>query len=69
MTTRIVTVSELGFEGPFSGTRHQFMVYQQHRLATPSNTEYSVPQLRMMTREVEQIMGREISAEDWNRLR
>jgi hypothetical protein len=24
------------------------MVYQQHRLAIPSNTEYSVPQLRMM---------------------
>ena len=60
---------KLGFEGPFSGTRHQFMVYQQHRLAIPSNTDYSVPQLRMMTREVAQILGREISAEDWTRLR
>jgi hypothetical protein len=45
------------------------MVYQQHRLAIPSNAEYSVPQLQMMLREVEKILGREISAEDWNRLR
>lgn len=59
---------KLGFEGPLSGTRHQFMIYQQHRLAIPSNAEYSVPQLRMMLREVEQIIGREISAEEWGRL-
>ncbi|MFQ5410415.1 MAG: type II toxin-antitoxin system HicA family toxin, partial [Anaerolineales bacterium] len=25
----------LGFEGPYSGTRHQFMVYDEHRLAIP----------------------------------
>ncbi len=25
----------IGFDGPFSGTRHQFMVYEQHRLAIP----------------------------------
>ena len=60
---------KLGFDGPYSGTRHQFMVYQQHRLAIPSNAEYSVPQLRMMMRAVEQILGREVSAEEWNRLR
>lgn len=58
----------LGFDGPFSGTRHQFMVYEQHRLAIPSNTEYSVPQLRMMVREVEEILGRQIPVEEWNRL-
>ena len=60
---------KLGFDGPYTGTRHQFMVYEQYRLAIPSNDEYSVPQLRMMLREVEQITGRQISAEDWNRLR
>lgn len=59
---------KLGFEGPLSGTRHQFMIYQQHRLAIPSNPEYSVPQLRMMLREVEQIIGRGISAEEWGHL-
>jgi hypothetical protein len=44
----------LGFEGPLHGTRHQFMVYRRYRLAIPSNAEYSVPQLRMMIREVEE---------------
>jgi hypothetical protein len=32
---------EIGFDGLFSGTRHQFMVYQQRRLAIPSIAEYS----------------------------
>jgi hypothetical protein len=59
---------EIGFDGPFTGTRHQFMVYKRHRLAVPSNAEYSVPQLRMMLQEVAEIIGREITAEEWNRL-
>ncbi|NAS88695.1 hypothetical protein C4E24_02995 [ANME-1 cluster archaeon AG-394-G21] len=61
-------MKKLGFNGPFSGTRHQFMVYEKHRLAIPSNAEYSVPQLRMMIREVEGVLGREITADVWNRL-
>jgi len=44
------------------------MVYEQHRLAIPSNFEYSVPQLRMMAREIEEIVGREITADEWNGL-
>ncbi len=59
---------KLGFDGPYSGARHQFMVYEQHRLAIPSNAEYSVPHVRMMLREVEEIIGRQISAEKWSRL-
>lgn len=58
----------LGFEGPFSGTRHQFVVYGKYRLAIPSNVEFSVPQLRMMIREVEKILNREITLEEWNKL-
>lgn len=54
----------LGFDGPFAGTRHQFMVLSQNRLAIPSNPEYSVPQLRMTVREIEILLGREISAEE-----
>ena len=61
-------VNKLGFEGPFSGTRHQFMVYRQNRLAIPSNAEYSVPQLRMLIREIEGITGFEITLDFWNRL-
>jgi predicted RNA binding protein YcfA (HicA-like mRNA interferase family) len=61
-------LQKLGFYGPFSGTRHQFMVYEQHRLAIPSNAEYSVPQLRMMIREVEDILGYKITADEWTQL-
>ena len=60
---------KLGFDGPYTGTRHQFMVYEQHRLAISSNAEYSVPQLRMMLREVEEIISRQISVAEWNHLR
>jgi hypothetical protein len=44
------------------------MVVGQKRLAIPSNAEYSVPQLRVMVREVESILGREIGLEEWNAL-
>ncbi len=44
------------------------MVYQQKRLAIPSNAEYSVPQLRMMIREAEGIMARSISLGEWAKL-
>jgi len=58
----------LGFDGPFAGTRHQFMVLSQKRLAIPSNAEYSVPQLRMMIREVETMMGRQVNSDEWSNL-
>ena len=59
---------QLGFEGIYSGAKHQFMVYGQNRLTIPSNTEYSVAQLRMMLREVELIIGRQITADEWSNL-
>ena len=59
---------KLGFEGLYSGTKHQFMLYEQHRLTIPSNAEYFVPQLRMMIREVELILGRQVTADEWNAL-
>ncbi len=65
----IARLRELGFEGPYSGANHQFMVYERHRLAIPSNDEYSVPRLRMMLREVEAILGRTITVQDWTDLR
>jgi hypothetical protein len=44
------------------------MVHKQHRLAIPSNAEYSVPQLRMLLQEVEEIIDREVTVEEWTRL-
>jgi hypothetical protein len=58
----------LGFDGPFSGTRHQFMVLKQHRQTIPSNSEYSVPQVRMLVRQVETILARFISLDEWSSL-
>ena len=60
---------KLGFGGPFVGTRHDFMVYQALRLTIPSNSEYSVPQLRLMLREVEVILGRQINSDEWQELK
>lgn len=61
----IKKLRQLGFDGPFSGTRHQFMVFDENRLTIPSNDEYSVAQLRMMIREVEEIIDRAISLDEW----
>jgi predicted RNA binding protein YcfA (HicA-like mRNA interferase family) len=58
----------LGFEGPYSGTRHQFLVRGQHRQTIPTNAEYSVPQLRMLLRQVESILGRTVSVDEWENL-
>ena len=58
----------LGFDGPFSGTRHQCMVLGQHRQTIPTNSEYSVPQVRMLIRQVESILGRPVSLDEWDSL-
>jgi predicted RNA binding protein YcfA (HicA-like mRNA interferase family) len=58
----------LGFDGPYSGTRHQFMILDQHRQTIPTNSEYSVPQIRMLLRQVESILEHPVSLEEWNSL-
>ena len=58
----------LGFEGPYSGTRHQFMVFGQHRQTIPTNPEYSIPQVHMLIGQIESILQRRISIEEWNSL-
>ncbi len=58
----------LGFDGPFSGTKHRFMILSNNRLAIPSNEEYSLSQLRFMLKEVESIIGKKVPLEEWDRL-
>jgi hypothetical protein len=58
----------LGFQGLFAGTRHEFCVFGQHRQTIPSNSEYSTPQLKMLLRQVEVILGRKISSDEWENL-
>ncbi len=55
----------LGFSGPEHGTKHEFMIFRERRQTVPSNPEFSVPQVRMLLRQVEAIVGRKISAEEW----
>jgi len=58
----------LGFDGPYSGTRHQFMISGQHRQTIPTNAEYSVPQVRLLLRQVESILARPVALEEWDSL-
>jgi hypothetical protein len=58
----------LGFDGPYSGTRHEFMLFGDYRLAIPSNDEYSVPQLKMMFAEIEGIIEKDLDTDVWNDL-
>jgi hypothetical protein len=44
------------------------MIFGRHRLAIPSNAEYSVDELRMMMAEMETILGRPVAAAEWNSL-
>jgi len=44
------------------------MVFGQHRQTIPSNSEYSGPQIRMLLRQVEAIIGRSVSQDEWDSL-
>jgi hypothetical protein len=41
------------------------MVSGQHRQTIPTNSEYSVPQIRMLIRQIEAILARRVSVEEW----
>lgn len=64
----IKKLKKLGFQPPEPGGRHFYMRYETHTLAIPSNPEYSVPQLKMLIKEVEQILGKRISLKEWQQL-
>lgn len=64
----ISKLKALGFKGPYAGAKHQFMIYGQHRLAIPSNKEYSIPQIKMMIAEIALITAWDISPELWDNL-
>lgn len=58
----------LGFSPPEPGGRHFYMRYGSHTLAIPNNAEYSMPQLKALLKEAEQIMGKKISLREWQDL-
>jgi hypothetical protein len=61
-------LEELCFNPPEPGGRHFYMRYGGNVITIPNNDEYSVPQLRMMLREIEKIIGRTITLQEWGEL-
>ncbi len=64
----IKKLRRLGFEQPESGGRHFYMRYGTYTLTLPSNKEYSVPQLKMLLKEIEDGIKRKISLNEWENL-
>lgn len=58
----IEKLQELNFYGPMYMSGHRFMVYHGHTLVVPEQEEFSVPQFRILLKEVENI----ISQEEWH---
>lgn len=59
---------KLGFNPPEPGGRHFYMRYGNNVLTIPGNEEYAVPELKMMMKELENIIGRKMTLEEWERL-
>lgn len=64
----IQCLKKLGFTGPFSGTKHEFMRYGRYKQTIPNNLYYDVNELRMLIEQIEEKLGRKISADEWNKL-
>jgi len=58
----------IGFESPEPGGRHFYMRHGTFTLPIPSNVEYSIPQIKMLLKEVELGIRRKISLEEWEKL-
>lgn len=44
------------------------MILGENRQTIPSNSEYSVPQVKMLLRQVESILGHKVTLEEWEAL-
>jgi predicted RNA binding protein YcfA (HicA-like mRNA interferase family) len=64
----IKKLKKLGFRSPEPGGRHFYMRYGKYTFTVPNNKELSVPQVKMLVREIEHGIGKEISIEDWEKL-
>lgn len=55
----------LGFQGPFAGGKHGYMTYGAMRQTLPSYAEHSAEMVGELLAQVELIVGRRISDEEW----
>ena len=42
--------------------------YGERTMIVPNNSEFSIPQLKMLLKQIEKILGRKISLEEWQKL-
>ena len=66
--TFIKKLKGIGFTAPEPGGRHFYMRYGSYTFTVPSNQEYSVPQVKMLLKEVEEGIGKKITLDEWERL-
>lgn len=59
---------KFGFQRPELGGSHHYMRYGTYTLTIPSNEEYSISQLKMLLREIEDGIDRKFSLDEWERL-
>jgi hypothetical protein len=64
----IAKLREHGFEKPEAGGRHFYMRHGPFTLTLPNNTEHSVPQIKMLLKEIELGIKKKISLEEWQKL-
>ncbi len=58
----------MGFGELEPGGRHFYLRRGTFTLTLPSNVEYSVPQVKMLLKEIEEGIKRKISLEEWQKL-
>ncbi len=61
-------VRKLEFIGPVTGKCHRMIVFNDIRLAIPSNSEYSIDQMMKLIKEISDLIGRKITEDEWNSL-
>ena len=61
-------LKRIGFDAPEPGGRHFYMRYGTYTFTVPGNQEYSVPQLKMLLKEIEMGIGKKISLDEWEHL-
>jgi len=64
----IKKLQRIGFGPPEPGGRHFYMRCGTCTFTVPSNPEYSIPQLRMLLREIEEGIGRKVPLDEWKHL-
>ena len=64
----IKKLKNLGFEGPYSGSNHQFMRLENYTQTLPSDKEYSVNLLKLLLKQLERALDRPVPLKEWDDL-